>query len=229
MNPLSYIDVDNLYPESDGQPMAENTEQYDWLVKIKENLEVLFASDPNVFIAADLLWYPVADRHETEPVAPDVMIVFGRPKGYRGSYKQWEEDNIPPQVVFEILSPSNTARAMEEKRCFYERYGVEEYYVYNPASNKLRIWLRLQDKLQNTSYIGQWISPLLQIRFMVTKDTLKLFYPDGQPFLTSVELAQYARQEHDRAEYEYERAEQERQRAERLAKRLRELGIDPDI
>ncbi len=37
MNPLSYYDPNDPYPESDGQPMAENTEQYDWLVKIKEN------------------------------------------------------------------------------------------------------------------------------------------------------------------------------------------------
>jgi Uma2 family endonuclease len=40
--------------------------------------------------------------------APDTMVVFGRPKGDRGSYKQWQEENIPPQVVFEFLSPSNT-------------------------------------------------------------------------------------------------------------------------
>ncbi len=32
------------------------------------------------------------------------MVVFGRPKGDRGSYKQWLENQIAPQVVFEILS-----------------------------------------------------------------------------------------------------------------------------
>lgn len=51
-----------------------------------------------------LLWYPV-ESHPEIRTAPDVLVVFGRPKGHRGSYKQWEEDNIPPQVVFEILSP----------------------------------------------------------------------------------------------------------------------------
>ncbi len=48
------------------------------------------------------------EREITGPVAPDVMVVFGRPKGRRGSYKQWQEDNIAPQVVFAILSPSNS-------------------------------------------------------------------------------------------------------------------------
>ncbi len=29
------IDPDIEYPDSDGQPMADNTEQYEWIVKIK--------------------------------------------------------------------------------------------------------------------------------------------------------------------------------------------------
>ncbi len=40
------------------------------------------------------------------------MVAFGRPKGERGSYQQWKENNIPPQVVFEILSPGNTQTEM---------------------------------------------------------------------------------------------------------------------
>ena len=99
MNPLSYIDPGDPYPESDGQPMAENTEQYDWIVKIKENLEILFADDDDVFIAGDLLWYPVPDRRLSGPIAPDVLVAFGRPKGRRGSYLQWQEEGIAPQVV----------------------------------------------------------------------------------------------------------------------------------
>ncbi|MEA1967424.1 MAG: hypothetical protein U9N77_04315, partial [Thermodesulfobacteriota bacterium] len=47
------------YPESDGKPMADNTKQFNWIVKIKEGFELLFAENPDVFIAGDLLWYPV--------------------------------------------------------------------------------------------------------------------------------------------------------------------------
>ena len=112
---IALTDFD-LYPESDGKPMAENTEQYRWIVILKENLEILFATMADVFIAADLLWYPV---EASKPIpedftlrsqAPDVMVIFGRPKGRRGSYKQWQEAQTPPQVVFEILSPSNITR-----------------------------------------------------------------------------------------------------------------------
>jgi Uma2 family endonuclease len=48
-----------VYPDSDGKPMADNTKQFRWIVVIKENLEWLFADHPDVFIAGDLLWYPV--------------------------------------------------------------------------------------------------------------------------------------------------------------------------
>jgi Uma2 family endonuclease len=69
------------------------------------------------------------------------MVAFGPGKGdspearlcQRGSYQQWKEHNIAPQVVFEILSPSNFAPEMEEKRKFYETHGVEEYYSFNPS------------------------------------------------------------------------------------------------
>ena len=248
MNPLTHFDPDDPYPESDGQPMAENTEQYAWLVKIKENLEILFAQDPDVFIAGDLLWYPVPDRRITGPLAPDVMVVFGRPKGHRGCYKQWEEGGIAPQVVFEVLSPSNSAKEMADKLAFYYTYGVEECYVYDPSPNLLEVWLRQDGRLRRMAHIKGWTSPRLGIRFASTPETLVIYGPQGQPFLSSVELAQRLQQEATRAEQERARAEseairaeqatawaeaeraraeREHERAERLAERLRALGIEP--
>jgi hypothetical protein len=34
--------------------MASNTTQFRWIVLVKENLEILFAENPNVFVAGDL-------------------------------------------------------------------------------------------------------------------------------------------------------------------------------
>ena len=73
---------------------------------IKENLELLFADHPNIFVAGDLLWYPVEGDNKISQ-APDIMIVFGRPKSDRGSYQQWVENNVTSQVVFYIVSPGN--------------------------------------------------------------------------------------------------------------------------
>ena len=120
-----------VYPDDDGLPIADNTLQFEWIVTIKQGLEAVFLDQADVFVAGDLLWYPVEGDPKTRS-APDVMVAFGRPKGYRGSYKQWEEDGIPPQVVFEVLSPGNRIEEMLRKFRFYEQYGVEEYYVSQP-------------------------------------------------------------------------------------------------
>jgi Uma2 family endonuclease len=45
-------------------------------------------------------------------------------------------------VVLEILSPSNTGPEMVRKREFYETYGIEEYYQYDPDRLRLKGWIR---------------------------------------------------------------------------------------
>jgi Uma2 family endonuclease len=247
------------YPDSDGNPMADNTEQYRWIVIIKENLEIMFADDPNVFVAGDLLWYPV--RRSQKRVAPDVMVALGRPKGRRGSYKQWLEDSVAPQVVFEILSPSNKDRrgldSLEDKFDFYQTYGVQEYYSYDPDDLILEGWQRIGDRLVHIPSMLNWVSPILGIRFdWAIGQELIISRPDGQRFLSPVELdrrlqqseiqvwqeqqrtaqerrraeaqQQRAEQESLRAEQESLRADQERLRADRLAAQLRALGINPE-
>jgi hypothetical protein len=147
------------------------------------------------------------------------MVVVGRPKGRRGTYRQWEEGNLAPQVVFEILSPSNkTAEGkqdMQKKLAFYQTYGVEEYYVYDPDDWVLEGWQRQGSQLISISNIGQWTSPRLGIRFeWQPGQELILRYPDGRRFLSSVELAQQVEQERIRRELAQYKAEIAQQRAE---------------
>ncbi len=225
------LNEDLLYPQSDGKPMAESTEQYRWIVMLKENLEILFVDQPDVFIAADLLWYP--ERVQTPPPpqqAPDVMVVFGRPKGMRRSYKQWNEANLAPQVVFEILSASNKTRegieAMMFKFDFYEQYGVEEYYIYDPDEFTLEGWQRQGTELIEIPHMAGWVSPRLGIQFEWQPRTeLTVYRPDGQRFLSSVELSQRVEEEQFRAEQERSRAEQAEQTLLESIPRLLELGL----
>ena len=202
-----------VYPDSDGKPMSDNTKQFDWIVKIKENLERLYKNDPNVFIAGDLLWYPVEGNNKIR-IGPDAMVVIGRPKGYRGSYRTWEENNIAPQVVFEILSPGNKRGAMERKFRFYQKYGVEEYYLYDPDRIRLNGWIRSGERLMPIPDMQGWTSPLLQIRFELAADDLFIFRPDGTPFLTTVELDQMAEAERKKKEAAIREKEVERKKAE---------------
>jgi Uma2 family endonuclease len=229
-----------IYPDCDGNPMSDNTLQFSWIVKIKENLEILFANEPNVFVAGDLLWYPVEGDNKTRR-APDTMVAFGRSKGYRGSYQQWLEDNIAPQVVFEILSPGNRLAEMTAKFEFYDRYGVEEYYIYDPDRVDVTGWLRQDGKLQGISDIAGWVSPRLGVRFELGEE-LEIYTPAGELFLSPLEISQKAetaqleatRQQaratlaESQAQLERDRANAAEQKAAIMAAKLRELGIELD-
>ena len=213
-----------IYPDCDGQPVANNTIQFRILVEIQQNLDWLFADNPNVFVAGDLFWYPVEGKN-TIVNAPDVFVVLGRPKGDRLSYMQWKEAGIPPQIVFEIISPSNTKAEMEKKLLFYDRYGVEEYYIYDPDKNNLQGWLRAEDGLDIITKITDFISPRLKIRFLLGEETLQLYHTNGNPFLTYAEVAQRAEHERQLAEQERQRAEQAEQARKNAIPKLLEMGL----
>jgi Uma2 family endonuclease len=229
-----------VYPETDGLPMAENTIQFRWIVVIKEGLEVLFQDNPDVFIAGDLFWYPV-EGDPTTRVAPDTMVVLGRPKGDRRSYRQWEEGDVAPQVVFEILSPGNRDAELARKQQFYERYGVKEYFTYDPDDGALEGWIRAGERLEPVPQMDGFVSPLLGIKFEPGDgpDNLTIRYPDGNPFVTFGALhkqatihkrdaeaeRKLAAEERERAAYQQARAEQERARAEQEQARAEQERI----
>jgi Uma2 family endonuclease len=195
-----------IYPESDGLPMADNTRQFRWIVTIQGGLDALYRDDANVFVAGNLLWYPV-EGDNTIRIAPDILVVFRRPKGDRGSYMQWLEEHIAPQVTFEVLSPGNRAGELVSKFKFYERHGVEEYYVWDPDNGVLSGWRRDNGELKEIAEMNGWVSPRLKVRFELVQGELRLHGPDGRPFATYVEAVE---------------------RAERLAAQLKALGIEPE-
>jgi Uma2 family endonuclease len=210
-----------IYPDSDGQPISDNTKQFRWITVIKSNLDWLFQDEELVFVAGDLLWYPVEGNPKYR-VAPDAMVVFGRPKGDRGSYKQWEEDNIAPQVVFEILSPGNTEGEMERKLQIYARCEVEEYYVYDPDRYILKGYQRGDDLfLDRIEQMNGWTSPRLGISFDLSGEELQITHPDGRIFETFDTVAT----ERDLLLADKQQLEIEKNKRDA---KLRELGIDPD-
>jgi Uma2 family endonuclease len=200
------------YPDDDGLPMSDNTRQFEWIGTFMWGLDALFLNNPRVFVAGNHLWYPV-EGEPTIRLAPDVMVVFDRPKGYRGSYKQWEEGNQAPHVVFEILSPGNRPDAMGRKFEFYERYGVEEYYIYDPDEGTLEGWVRRGDQLVKISQMAGFESPRLRIIFEPGEgpDSLRIYRPDGIRFMKVSESI-------EKSEIESRRADEERRRAEEQAR-----------
>ena len=176
------VDDDVIYPESDGKPMADNDAQRVLIETWDAGFEALYADRPDVYVSADLLCYPVEGNPRIS-VAPDVLIVFGRPKGKRGSWRHWVEDGHRPQAVFEILSPSNDAREMMRKRETYTAYGVEEYVVFDPGSGQLEISVRADLGLVTLLHPRGWHSDLLGVAYDIEQEDdgswFLLVTPDG--------------------------------------------------
>jgi Uma2 family endonuclease len=222
------IDYSTLFA---GKIMVDNTKQFKWIVYLKEGIETHFGARDDVFVAGDLLWMPDEKARDIKLI-PDTMVVFGRPPHDRSSYRQWEEDGIAPQVVFEVLSPSNKPEEMKRKKTLYQQYGVEEYYEYDPENNKLIGYIREgEQKFKRIPKMNGWSSPRLGLTFRLRKDGFRLYKPNGEPIRNTQELeqARIAEQEARKQAEDREKAEQEarkqaedREKAEQEARKQAE-------
>ena len=112
---------------------------------------------------------------------------------------------------------------MIRKFNFYQEYGVEEYYIYNPDNGSLDGWLRRGDRLEEIPEMAGFVSPRIGLRFDPGEgpDNLRIYGPDGTRFLTFAEWV-------EKSKADQRHAEDADRRAERLAARLRELGVEPE-
>ena len=120
------------YPDSDGQPMAENDWQLHAMIDAIAALDVYFRHRPDVYVSGDLLIY----HEEGNPgarVAPDVLVVLGAAKQ---TYKRWEEPKAP-DFVMEVASPKTWRRDAESERTLYAELGVREYWQFDPRGDLL--------------------------------------------------------------------------------------------
>ena len=216
-----------VFPDSDGQPMAENTRQYEAIVTLKGNIEAF--APRTAFVAGDHLIY-VDAQNPAARQAPDVYVAFDRPRGHRGSYKVWEEGNIFPQVIFEVLGPSNTAAEMRGKRRFYFNWGAEEYYEFDPEAGTwlgfvLNAETGLPDQIET---MDNFTSPRLGMKFAFRPLELLVYRPDGSRFLSFQEINDLAETERQRADDARQQVDRQREENDRLRQLLRAAGIDPD-
>ena len=223
-DPPYWDPFDPRFPDGDGEPMADNQIQYKWMVTIAEGLDALLADRPDVLVACDLLWYFDEDDAR-RCVAPDVFVAFGRPKALRHSYKEWLEGG-PPQVVFEIHSPSNTPARMQQKLELYDARGVEEYYYYFPEDHAGRFdgWVRGPAGLGPLASADGWTSPWLGVTFETPPEdnALVLRGPDGEPFQHVQDIIRDRKLARRVAEIERQRRKEEARRRKEEAHRRKE-------
>jgi Uma2 family endonuclease len=124
------------YPESDGLPMAESDLHRDVMIDLIHALKGRYANEPEVYVAGNLLLY-YAKGNPRASIAPDVFMVRGVPKGRRRTYLLWKEGRAPSFVI-EVTSESTRSEDLGKKKDCYERLGVEEYFLFDPADEYLR-------------------------------------------------------------------------------------------
>src|SRR5438552_9864240 len=107
---------DDLYPSSDGEPMAEYEAHLMAMVTLIVLLRQHFHGQNDVFVIGNMFWY----YEEGNPLArkaPDLMVVKGvdpSPRLGRKSFKSWEE-RAHPCLILELTSPGTAAEDTEDK------------------------------------------------------------------------------------------------------------------
>ena len=121
------------YLVEDGQLMAETTFHRHEINDRLAELEIYFASHPDVYVAGcDYLHYKKGDR--TTKLSPDGYVIFGVSKrDDRENFKTFEEDDKTPAIVFEFTSTKTKKFDESEKFAIYEQtLKTPEYILFDP-------------------------------------------------------------------------------------------------
>jgi Uma2 family endonuclease len=70
-----------------------------------------------------------------EPVQPDILAIL---PGWEGRLRQRGPEGAP-DLVIEVLSPSNRGHDLLTKRVLYARAGVREYWIVDPEARSVDI------------------------------------------------------------------------------------------
>lgn len=120
-----------VYPESDGEPMAETDKHRKLMMDFILMLEDLYKHDNDVYVSGNILMYYV-EGNPKKCLSPDVFVTFGVEKKLRRTFLVWEEANTP-DFVLEVASPKTVSKDIGKKKDLYASVLlVKEYYIYDP-------------------------------------------------------------------------------------------------
>jgi Uma2 family endonuclease len=230
-NPLQYLPSAEELPDSDDTPV-ENELQILIPTLLRAILALLWADRRDWFFGVNMGVYY---QPQLAAIVPDSFLSLGverfKPSGkLRLSYVLWQENNIVPQWVLEVVSKTPGGE-YDEKMTKYAQLGVLYYVIYNPdyyrrdQHDSFEVY-----RLENGVYVRQmgslvWMPEIgLGIGCEVgthegyMREWLYWYDQNGNRLIPPEEIIRQERQI----------AQQERQRAERLADRLRQMGVDPD-
>jgi len=224
-------DLPSEYPEEPGLP----DEFHDFQPQLlRETCQLPTYPADQIFIGTDLnLYYD--GRHPNWHKRPDWFLVLGVERArqqtdLRWSYVIWQE-GVAPFLVVELLSPGTEADDLGQtlrevtqpptKWQVYEQILRIPYYaVFDRYENQFRLF-----QLVGTRY-RELVLP--EQRYWFDELDLGLGVWQGEYQGVEGRWLRWQNVEENWILTASERAEQQQRRAEQLAKKLRELGIEPD-
>ena len=230
--PYAPIEMEEeLYPESDGKPMADTDLHLYWMKRIQDMIETFLSQDPGAYISGNIMMYDIEGPMRTA-VSPDILVAFGLGRKFRRTYKVWEEGK-PPDFVMEFSSKRTYRNDLDEKMTLYARMAIPEYFIHDPERRYLPLPL-MGFRLVEGQYVeippdadGRIHSEILKLDFALLDDGLAIYDPQSEQWLqTLAEKEAAARQkaeaEAEKAEAENARLRAARQKAEAENAQLRE-------
>ena len=124
------------FPTSDGRPVAETPLHYKRLSDLAYALTTFFKRRADAYVGVNMLAYD-DPKEPRRHLSPDIFVAFGgvgEGQRERDIYKLWEDPQ--PAFVLEVTSKS-TRREDERKKARYAKWGVAEYFLYDPRGEYL--------------------------------------------------------------------------------------------
>ncbi len=120
-----------VYPESDGEPMAESGKHVRAILDMIDTIDRVFRDVPDAHVCGNMFVY-YEEGNPRKVISPDVFMVRGVSKKDLRTYKTWEQQPHL-DLVIEFASPSTFTRDFAEKKQIYEQIlRVKEYCIYDP-------------------------------------------------------------------------------------------------
>ena len=127
--PYAPTEDDELYPDSDGKPMAVSDTHRRILTRTLGVLDAHFEARPEVYVSGDILMYYV-EGDPRQSVSPDVLVAFGLGKKPRRSYLVWKEGKVP-DFAMEFSSKGTYRNDLGRKMELYASLGIQDYFLYD--------------------------------------------------------------------------------------------------
>ncbi len=128
--PYDFADENDVYPDSDGKPLAESERHLRCIFRMLDILETHFADIVDVYVWSNMMLYYVKGNPQLF-LKPDIFVSFGVGKHERLVYQIWEEGK-PPDFIMEFASKSTYENDLGHKKDIYAAIGVTEYFLYDP-------------------------------------------------------------------------------------------------